>query len=160
MDQFQPDVPAMSVKGMNCWNDLGFRVEKWSRDGTAVEALLAATGSRHTAFAAYDAAVRECPDELIILVENGCRLARSRGDSGSGESAQCPSGAMPQPAAKLTAREREVLSLLLRGMSMKGVAINLGITARTVAFHKYHAMEANGLRNNVDLVEFGRRQGF
>jgi DNA-binding CsgD family transcriptional regulator len=42
---------------------------------------------------------------------------------------------------------------------MKQVARELGITARTVAFHKYRAMEMNGLRNNADLMEFAVRNG-
>ena len=54
----------------------------------------------------------------------------------------------------LSAREVEVLSLLVRGLPMKEVARRLGITARTVAFHKYNAMSILGLRGNADLVKF------
>jgi DNA-binding CsgD family transcriptional regulator len=42
---------------------------------------------------------------------------------------------------------------------MKQVAYQLGIAPRTVAFHKYKAMEANGLRNNVDLMAFALHHG-
>lgn len=59
--------------------------------------------------------------------------------------------------ANLSNRERQVLVLLVRGLSMKTVARELGITPRTVAFHKYKAMEANGLRSNADLVRFALR---
>ena len=59
--------------------------------------------------------------------------------------------------ANLSNRERQVLVRLVRGLSMKTVARELGITARTVAFHKYKAMEANGLRSNADLVSFALR---
>jgi DNA-binding NarL/FixJ family response regulator len=47
---------------------------------------------------------------------------------------------------KLTACQHEVLSRLVRGLSMKEVARELNISPRTVAFHKYRAMKANGLR--------------
>jgi DNA-binding NarL/FixJ family response regulator len=57
-------------------------------------------------------------------------------------------------ASPLSAREVEVLSLLVSGQPMKEVARRLGITARTVAFHKYNIMSAHGLRGNAELVKF------
>jgi DNA-binding CsgD family transcriptional regulator len=42
---------------------------------------------------------------------------------------------------------------------MKGVARELGIAPRTVAFHKYKAMEVNGLKSNSDLISFALRHG-
>jgi DNA-binding NarL/FixJ family response regulator len=57
----------------------------------------------------------------------------------------------------LSRREMEVLSLLVRGQPMKEVARRLGITPRTVAFHKYNAMNLLGLRGNADLIEFAMR---
>lgn len=65
----------------------------------------------------------------------------------------------PPVARALTARNREVIKLLVCGMAMKVVAQRLGITARTVAFHKYHVMEANGLRDNADLLRFAALHG-
>ena len=62
-------------------------------------------------------------------------------------------------ASGLGTREREVLSRLVRGLSMKEVARELNISPRTVAFHKYRAMEANGLRSNAALVDFAQRNG-
>jgi DNA-binding NarL/FixJ family response regulator len=63
------------------------------------------------------------------------------------------------PIAQLSPRELEVLKLLVTGMSMKAVARQLGIAPRTVAFHKYRAMETLGLRGNSDLIDFALRQG-
>lgn len=60
---------------------------------------------------------------------------------------------------KLSERQREVLSLLARGMRMKEVARSLGISPRTVAFHKYHAMQANGLQSNAEFIAFALQQG-
>lgn len=66
-----------------------------------------------------------------------------------------------QPGAqvKLSQRELEVLILLVRGLRMKEVARRLGISPRTVAFHKYRAMESNQLRTQADLLEFALRHG-
>jgi DNA-binding NarL/FixJ family response regulator len=66
-------------------------------------------------------------------------------------------GQSADPVNCLSRRELEVLKLLVTGMRMKAVARNLGITARTVAFHKYRAMEQLGLRNNPELIDFAVR---
>lgn len=59
----------------------------------------------------------------------------------------------------LSHRELEVLVLLMRGLRMKEVARKLGISPRTVAFHKYRAMESNGLRTQADLLKFALDHG-
>jgi len=70
---------------------------------------------------------------------------------------------LPQPVAgeasaeQLTPREREVLQLLAEGKAMKEVAAVLGITTRTVAFHKYRMMESLGIRSSAELVRFAVR---
>jgi len=66
--------------------------------------------------------------------------------------------ARPAPALdsepSLTGRQREVITLLANGQSMKQVAAILHIAPRTVAFHKYRVMEALHLRTSADLVQF------
>jgi DNA-binding CsgD family transcriptional regulator len=42
---------------------------------------------------------------------------------------------------------------------MKEVAAVLGITPRTVAFHKYRMMESLGIRSSAELVRFAVRSG-
>jgi DNA-binding NarL/FixJ family response regulator len=61
------------------------------------------------------------------------------------------------PVSRLSAREREVLLLLAQGLPMKEVGRRLGITARTVAFHKYRLMESLGAKTNADLVQIATR---
>jgi DNA-binding NarL/FixJ family response regulator len=69
---------------------------------------------------------------------------------------------MEQPAAghepgRLTSRQREVIQLVAEGRSMKEVATILNITARTVAFHKYRAMEHLHLKTTADLIQYAIR---
>lgn len=64
------------------------------------------------------------------------------------------------PNANLSDRQREVLKLVVLGLPMKAVALRLGISLRTVAFHKYRIMDANGLSSSADLLRFARHQGF
>jgi DNA-binding NarL/FixJ family response regulator len=66
-----------------------------------------------------------------------------------------PQGASPE----LTAREREVLELLATGHAMKVIAHRLGITYRTVAFHKYKMMQRLGIRTNAGLTTYALRSG-
>ncbi|CAI4032106.1 DNA-binding response regulator [Nitrospira tepida] len=58
----------------------------------------------------------------------------------------------------LTPRQREVLQLLAEGRSMKEVAATLGMTPRTVAFHKYRVMDQFRLKSTADLVQFAIRE--
>jgi DNA-binding NarL/FixJ family response regulator len=54
----------------------------------------------------------------------------------------------PEP----TARQREVIQLLAEGRTMKEVGRLLFITPRTVAAHKYSAMELLRIKTNAELV--------
>ncbi len=65
----------------------------------------------------------------------------------------------PAPTVGLTAREREVLGLLAGGFAMKVIAHRLGITYRTVAFHKYKMMQRLGIRTNAHLTAYALRTG-
>lgn len=56
---------------------------------------------------------------------------------------------------RVTPRQREVIQLLAEGKSMKEAAAILKLTPRTIAFHKYRAMEQLGFKNTASLIEFG-----
>lgn len=56
-------------------------------------------------------------------------------------------------------REHEVLALLAAGYPMKQIAYELGITYRTVTFHKYRLMGRLGIRTNAGLVHYALRNG-
>jgi len=63
------------------------------------------------------------------------------------------------PVASLTPRQREVLQLLAEGRSAKEIAASLGISARTVEFHKYQMMETLDLHTNAELIHFAIKHG-
>jgi DNA-binding NarL/FixJ family response regulator len=63
------------------------------------------------------------------------------------------------PMASLTPRQREVLQLLAEGLSAKEIATRLGISARTVEFHKYQIMETLGIHTNAELTRFAIKHG-
>jgi DNA-binding NarL/FixJ family response regulator len=67
--------------------------------------------------------------------------------------------ALQDASPELTAREREVLALLATGHAMKVIAHRLGITYRTVAFHKYKMIQRLGIRTNAGLTTYALRSG-
>ena len=62
-----------------------------------------------------------------------------------------------QSTASLTDRQREVLKLLNEGWTMREIAAQLRITARTVAFHKYRIMALLGAKNSIELLQLSER---
>jgi two-component system response regulator FixJ len=57
-----------------------------------------------------------------------------------------------QMLKKLTPRESEVLDYLVAGKSNKEVAAKLGVSPRTVEFHRAHIMEKAGAKRLPELV--------
>ncbi len=58
------------------------------------------------------------------------------------------------PANALTARQREVLRLIVEGRRMKEVAAALNLSTRTVESHKYEMMQVLGLHSTAELVRY------
>jgi len=56
------------------------------------------------------------------------------------------------PEASLTERERVVLGQIVKGASSKTAARKLGISPRTVEYHRANAMQKLGAKNTADLV--------
>ena len=72
--------------------------------------------------------------------------------------------ALPEPAGlesplrRIRPRERQVLRLLGEGLVMREIGAELGITTRTVAFHKYRMMETLGVRSTAALLRLAVRE--
>lgn len=57
--------------------------------------------------------------------------------------------------ARLTEREREIMALVVRGLTNKEIASQLGIGRRTVETHRLHVMRKMEARNVADLAGLG-----
>ena len=57
----------------------------------------------------------------------------------------------------LTAREREVMTLVVTGLMNKQIASQLGVSEATVKFHRGRLMEKLGARSVADLVKMAER---
>ncbi len=60
---------------------------------------------------------------------------------------------------RLTAREREVLQLIVEGNSMQAIASTLGISVKTVETHRYRLMDKLNIHHVTGLVRFAVRAG-
>lgn len=58
---------------------------------------------------------------------------------------------------RMTPRQREVIKLVAEGFSMVEIADQLGITPRTVQFHKYTVMQELEIDSNAELVSYAIR---
>ena len=59
----------------------------------------------------------------------------------------------------LTARELEILQLIVDGKSNKEIASQLDLSANTVAVHRANIMEALGIHKTAELVVYAIRNG-
>jgi DNA-binding NarL/FixJ family response regulator len=64
-----------------------------------------------------------------------------------------------ESSSALTARELEVLQLIVDGQSNKEIASKLGLSANTVAVHRANIMDALGIHKTAELVVYAIRNG-
>ncbi len=62
-------------------------------------------------------------------------------------------------APHLTERERQVLELLAQGKSNKEIALQLGISPKTVSVHRGHLMTKLEINNNMELMRYAVQYG-
>jgi FixJ family two-component response regulator len=61
--------------------------------------------------------------------------------------------------SRLTAREREVFSLLVRGKPHKQIAYALGTSERTIKLHRHNVMEKFQVQSLAELAVIAERLG-
>jgi DNA-binding NarL/FixJ family response regulator len=63
-----------------------------------------------------------------------------------------------RPAPELTARQLDVLRLIVKGQRMKEIGVALQLSVRTVETHKYDMMAVLGLHSTAELVRYALEQ--
>jgi DNA-binding NarL/FixJ family response regulator len=106
-------------------------------------------------FLLKQAAAFELMDAIEKVLKGGSYVTPSAADGQANISLREPKAR--DHVAEPTPRQREVIQLLAEGRSMKEVASVLQITKRTVAAHKYAAMDLLQLKTNADLVQYAIR---
>lgn len=65
----------------------------------------------------------------------------------------------PRPVEELTARQRQVLRLLVEGQTMKEIALALGVSIKTVEAHRAQLMDRLKIHDVPGLVRYAMRTG-
>jgi DNA-binding NarL/FixJ family response regulator len=102
------------------------------------------------------------PEELTQAVRAALAGQTFVSPAIAGELFQSTKGKLSEsadPVARLTARQRDILRLLAKGLSAKEIGNHLDISSRTVEFHKYQLVEALGVRSSTELIHFAIRHG-
>jgi DNA-binding CsgD family transcriptional regulator len=94
----------------------------------------------------------EVPVDVDAAVARGPGAIDTWARSSNANDPGCRSFATPRLGHRLTAREREVLSLIIGGASNKEGGYRLGVSRRTFEVHRAHIMEKLEARNAADLV--------
>jgi DNA-binding NarL/FixJ family response regulator len=119
------------------------------------DGALAAEASRAgvSAFVPKSVASAELVRAIRLSLAGGSYRSPTRARPHAGRHSRAVSA--PAPATgPLTPREQEVLRLIAQGSTMKEAGAALGITARTVAFHKYRVMRSFCLHSTAEFVRF------
>jgi len=107
----------------------------------------------------------DCGQEILSAIEKiregGTYISSSLDAEFSEDVLQSFSKRSPaQSFRNLTKRERQVLALVAAGKTSKQMAVDLGLSPRTVDHHRASLLRKLGLKNSVDLVNFAIRNGY
>jgi DNA-binding NarL/FixJ family response regulator len=97
------------------------------------------------------------PEELVLAVRAAAQGRTFITPALAGQVLQAlkqGSAEAEDPIATLTLRQREILRLLVDGLTAKQIAVQLDISSRTVEFHKYRMVELLGLNASAELIHF------
>lgn len=100
------------------------------------------------------------PDVLVDAVRAAARCARYLSPDISDALALRAALTEGPPGRQLSAREFEVLQLLVQGYSLPGIAERLGLSQKTIANHQSAIRQKFGASNGVQLAQMASRLGF
>jgi DNA-binding NarL/FixJ family response regulator len=109
-----------------------------------------------------DSAGAELRSAIRAVQAGGTYLSPAIAQALSGASddlAAADGGAEADPLAVLTARERDVLQGVARGLTNKAIAAELGIGRRTVEAHRENLMRKLDVRTVAGLTRLALAQG-
>lgn len=105
---------------------------------------------------------REAPEQLITAIRMALQgksyFPHLECHDGNGLLESGDGGQRPRLGV-LTERQREVLQLVAEGRQLKEIAWILGVSTKTVEFHKYRLMKLLGVQSNSELTAFAIRHG-
>ena len=120
-------------------------------EGTATRASEAGA----TGFVAKDAPVDQLLAAIRGALTGDSRPSRLTGDSRPSR----PPDFQPDPLARLTAREREVLGLLVAGLDRSAIGARLFLSPNTVRTHIQNVLRKLDVHSSIEAVGLALRHG-
>jgi DNA-binding NarL/FixJ family response regulator len=152
--------PALVLLEVNLGEVSGYEVCRELRDRFGVDiAIIFLSGDRTEPYDRVAGLLIGADDYIVKPFDEGELLARVR--SALRHSSVAPSnGNKDDPAAEtLTSREREVLTLLARGLTQAEIARQLVISPKTVGGHIQRVLTKLGVHSRAQAVAAAHEQG-
>jgi len=165
-EKYQPDIILLdiSMPGLN-GIEAARRLKQTNPDAKLI--ILTMHGDLSFVSAAFEAGIsgyvlkQSAPTELVTAlhdVDGGGRYISSLIQNRLG--AKTPGFLRPKKlSGDLTSRQREVLQLLAEGRVRKEIAQILGVSVKTVEFHKQKITEKLGIHTDAELTAYAIRHG-
>lgn len=85
------------------------------------------------------------------------RINKALSQAEESHAAQVEEGEIRERLASLTPRESEVMEMVVKGCANKVIAMDLGVSQRTVELHRARVMRKMGVRSLAELVRLSER---
>ncbi|HEY7673253.1 MAG TPA: response regulator transcription factor [Gammaproteobacteria bacterium] len=89
--------------------------------------------------------------DLLDRIHQALQIAQSSQD------ARREISTIQERVSRLTPREREVMDKVVKGCANKVIAMDLGVSQRTVELHRARVMQKMGARSLAELVRFAQK---
>ncbi len=161
LDQPDSSNPGCAILDLSMPGLDGFRLQQALADGGAPWPIIFLTGKgdipasvRAMRAGAIDFLTKPARKEDLLLA-----ISRAEASDAQARQARAELAAVRAMIAKLTPREREVLSHVVAGRLNKQIAGDLGTVEKTIKFHRSRMMQKLGVRTVADLVRLAEKGG-
>jgi DNA-binding CsgD family transcriptional regulator len=156
IDTAVPVIALVSGKTRRTWPANVRAVVPADVDAAMLAAIITVVAAGYALASAKDIEWPSYPSPAPPLASPACGGGLGRGAEEGTEGQADPGDEL---ASALTAREREVLALLIEGASNKEIARALALSVHTVKFHIAALTEKLGARSRVEAVAIAIRSG-
>jgi DNA-binding NarL/FixJ family response regulator len=101
---------------------------------------------------------KDCPSEILIKALKEIKSKGRFNSTLSNASTTLPLAEEDSEQKILTPKEKEVLSLMVKGMSSKEMAAQFGLSSRTVEAHRLNIMRKLGTANSAETIAIALRK--
>lgn len=105
-------------------------------------------------FVVKHAAAEELREALRAVLRGGTYVSPLVGGRGAARIRIAVTSRVGRAGGELTARQRQVLQLVAEGHTVKRIARMLGVSPKTVEFHKYRILAQLGLNSTAQLARY------